>query len=100
MCYTFFVLPHVRSLSYFRNGYCLKLLTALRENWKLFVVKPVLIFYALQWSITGSVNGQVNKLKASFFVSIKKENRTFGDTFTRQKCNTTTQQHLRNFIIL
>ena len=30
-----------------------------RKNWTLFVVKPVLIFYGLQYAITGSITTQV-----------------------------------------
>ena len=31
-----------------------------KQNWKLFVVKPVLILYGLQHSITGSLTQQVH----------------------------------------
>ena len=39
-----------------------KLRIAANENWKLFVIKPVLILYMLQYSIGSTVNDQVRKI--------------------------------------
>ena len=45
-----------------------KLKLVANENWKLFVIKPVLILYMLQYSIGSTVNDQVRKFDVTITI--------------------------------